>query len=176
MVQSGENLIEISGFILNLKEVSTEINTKPHDKAEIITTLKRLKNGKSSNDIPTIYLKSAVESPEIIDELIKLCNIIWLTEKIPQKWSNSKLVTIWKGAAKGKIEDPSTYRGIQIGSKFCKILVVIILERIIKWYEKQLLDQQQGFRSSRGTADRIYIVKRIQVSYRSKKTCIRTPR
>ena len=93
------------------------------------------------------------------------------------KWSHSKLVTIWKGAAKGKIEDPSTYRGIQIGSTFCKILVVITLERIRKWYDKQLLDQQQGFRSGRGTADGIYIVKRIQqISYRSKKTCIRTIR
>ena len=163
-------LIEAPEFIRNLKEISTEINTKPPDKAEIITTLKRLKNGKSSNDIPTIYLKSAVESPEIIDELVKLYDIIWLTEKIPQKWSHSKLVTIWKGATKGKIEDPSTYRGIQIGSTFCKILVVITLERIRKWYEKQLVDQQQGFRSGRGTADGIYIVKRIQqISYRSKK-------
>ena len=59
-------LIEAPEFIRNLKEISTEINTKPPDKAEIITALKRLKNGKSSNDIPTIYLKSAVESPEII--------------------------------------------------------------------------------------------------------------
>ena len=33
-----------------------------------------------------------------------------------------------------------------------------------------MLDQQQGFRSRRGTADGIYIVKRIQqVSHRSKK-------
>ena len=163
-------LIDAPEFIRNLKDISTEINNKPPDKAEIITTLKKLKNGKSSNDIPTIYLKSAVESNEIIDELIKLYDVIWLTEKVPQKWSHSRLVTIWKGAAKGKKEDPSSHRGIQIGSTFCKILVVIILERIRKWYEKQLLDQQQGFRSRRGTADGIYIVKRIQqVSHRSKK-------
>ena len=43
---------------------------------------------------------------------------------------------------------------------------MITLERIRKWYEKQLL----GFRSGRGTADGIYIVKRIQQSsYRSNK-------
>ena len=68
------------------------------------------------------------------------------------------LETIWKGAAKGKADDPSAYRGIQIGSRFCKILVVIILERMRIWYENQLLDEQQGFRSGRGTTDGIYIV------------------
>ena len=52
--------------------------------------------------------------------------------------------------------------GIQIGSTFCKLMVVIILERTRNWYENQLLDEQQGFRSSRGTIDEIYIVKRIQ--------------
>ena len=30
------------------------------------------------------------------------------------------------------------------------------------WYDKQLLDQQQGFRSGRGTTDGIFITKRIQ--------------
>ena len=53
-------------------------------------------------------------------------------------------------------------RGIQIGSTFCKLLVIVILERTRNWYESQLLDEQQGFRSSRGTTDGIYIVKRIQ--------------
>ena len=67
-----------------------------------------------------------------------------------------------KGAAKGKADDPAAYRGIQIGSTFCKILVIIILERTRKWYDKQLLDEQQGFRSYRGTNDGIYILKRIQ--------------
>ena len=70
---------------------------------------------------------------------------------------------------KGKIDDPSSYRGIQIGSTFCKILVVIILERTRKWNENQLLDEQQGFRSGRRTTDGIYIVKRIQqISHLSK--------
>ena len=40
---------------------------------------KKLKNAKSLKDIPTIYLKSEVESNEIIDELIKLYDVISLT-------------------------------------------------------------------------------------------------
>ena len=129
-----------------------------------------MKNGKAANDLPAIYLKSAIESPEVVDEIVKLYSIVWLTELIPQKWCHSKLITIWKGPKKGKIDDPSAYRAIQIGSTFCKLLVVIILERIRKWYEQQISDQQQGFRKGRGTCDGIHIIKRIQqVSYRSKK-------
>ena len=95
---------------------------------------------------------------------------MWSTKKVPSNWSHLKLVSIWKGASKGKIDDPSVYRGIQVGSIFSKILVIIILERSRTWYEAQLLDEQQGFRSSRGTADGLYILKRIQqISNSSKK-------
>ena len=159
-------------FIAKLKRMSksTTINCEAPTKSEVIHTLKTLKNGKASNDLPAIYLKSAIESPEVVDEIVKLYNTVWLTELIPQKWCHSKLITIWKGRAKGSADDPSTYRGIQIGSTFCKILVVIILERIREWYEKQISDQQQGFRRGRGTCDGIHIIKRIQqISYRSKK-------
>ena len=62
----------------------------------------------------------------------------------------------------GKTTDPKAYWGIQIGSSLCKILVIVILERLRKWYESNLLYQQPGFRSGRGTTDGIYIVKRMQ--------------
>ena len=155
-------LVDAPDFIKILKEIPADFNTLPPEKAELVSALKRLKNGKSSNDLPAIYLKSALESEDIINEILKLFKTIWVTKMIPSKWGHSKLVTIWKGAAKGKSDDPSAYRGIQIGSTFCKLLVVVILERIRNWYESQLLDEQQGFRSSRGTTDGIYIVKRIQ--------------
>ena len=88
---------------------------------------------------------------------------MWKTKEIPGKWGLSKLIALWKGTSKGKITDPKAYPGIQIVSSLCKILVIVILERLCKWYDLNLLDQQkQGFRSGRGTTDGIYIVKRIQ--------------
>ena len=51
----------------------------------------------------------------------------------------------------GKLSDPATYRGLQIGSTLCNIMMIIILNRIKSWYNSQLLDQQQGFRQGRGT-------------------------
>ena len=74
----------------------------------------------------------------------------------------SKLVAIWKGTSKEKATDHKAYRALQIGSTLCKILVLIILERLRKWYDDNLLDQQQGFRPNRGTNDGIFLVKRLQ--------------
>ena len=41
-------------------------------------------------------------------------------------------------------------------------MITIIHDRLKTWYDQQLLDNQQGFRSGRGTADGIYITKRVQ--------------
>ena len=53
-------------------------------------------------------------------------------------------MTIWKGASKGKKTDAAAYRGLQIGSMMCKIVVIIILNRIETWYEAQILDQRDA--------------------------------
>ena len=41
-------------------------------------------------------------------------------------------------------------------------MVVIIINRIKEWYEEQLSDQQQGFRTGRGTTDGIFLAKALQ--------------
>ena len=41
-------------------------------------------------------------------------------------------------------------------------MIIIIISRWKHWYEQQLTDQQQGFRSARGTADGIFVAKRAQ--------------
>lgn len=59
-----------------------------------------------------------------------------------------------------------------MGSSLCKILIIIVLARLKTWYDSQLTDQQQGFRSGRGTADAIFIMKRVQqITEKLKKPC-----
>ena len=41
-------------------------------------------------------------------------------------------------------KDPKAYRGLQVGGTLCKILIIIIINRMSCWYEQQLTDQQQG--------------------------------
>ena len=156
-------LSNIPQYIEALQQISCkDINHEPPKKDEIIATLKSLKNGKASNDIPAEFYKYALTSVELVTELEAIFQQIWNTGTIPTSWGHSKLLALWKGASKGSVKDPSTHRGLQIGSSLCKIMIIIILNRLKDWYNMQLLDQQQGFRRGRGTADGIYITKRIQ--------------
>ena len=109
--------------------------------------------------IPTTFIKHALGSRDFVVEIVKLYETIWETKTIPREWGHSKLVTLWKGPAKGKAGDPNTYRGLQIGSS---LIIIVVINRLTKWYEKQLLDQQQGLRSAKGTADGIFIAKTVQ--------------
>ena len=155
---------ELPGFVDELQQLtkSSVIETGPPDVAEIRKTLSKLKNNKASNDIPSELLKYASQSDELVSEIESLLANIWETQLIPTSWGHTKLTALWKGAAKGSSKDPKAYRGLQVGSSLCKMLVIILLNRLKEWYDGQLLDQQQGFRSGRGTADGIYVTKRVQ--------------
>ena len=108
----------------------------PPDMQELLAVIRKLKNGKSSNDTPIAFIKHALNSNKFAYELLKLYQSVWTTKVIPKEWDHSKLVTIWKGPGKGKQDDPSTYRGLQVGSSFCKIMVSVIIGRINEWYDK----------------------------------------
>ena len=157
-------------FIKTLQDIPGNANVDPPNKTELQDIIKKLKNGRSANDIPAAFVKSAAHSDEFVTEITNLYKEIWKTHEIPKSWSHSRLVAIWKGSSKGKLDDPTAYRGLQIGSSLCKILIIIIINRMKSWYENQLGDQQQGFRSGRGTTDGIFITKRIQqISHKMKK-------
>ena len=156
-------LEEMPDFIAKLQLLSTDtIKTDAPDRDEILNVMKKLKNGKATNDIPSEFLKYAMTSEELLCEIESLMKSIWKTHSIPASWKHTKLVALWKGASKGSVKDPNAYRGLQVGSSLCKLLTIIIIDRLKLWYDQQLLEQQQGFRSGRGTADGIYITKRIQ--------------
>ena len=102
-------LSEAPEFVKELQRVDIKgINTNPPNFEEIRHTLKHLKNSKAANDIPAEYLKYVENSDEFIGEMDKLYRTIWITNSIPNSWGHSKLVTIWKGPAKGKLSDPAT--------------------------------------------------------------------
>ena len=156
-------LDQLPDTIKKLQEIPTlNMRSGPPDKEELLKVIRKIKNSNSASDTPITFIKHALNSNEFTSELLRLYETAWVTKAIPKEWGHSKLITIWKGPGKGKQEDPSTYRGLQVGSSFCKIMVSVIIGRLRDWYDKQLLDQQQGFRFARGTADGIYIAKRTQ--------------
>ena len=46
----------------------------------------------------------------------------------------------------------------------CKIFVILLINRIQEWYNSQILDFQNGFRSGCSTCDGIYILKQTQIT------------
>lgn len=157
-------------FIESLREQQGHVNIDPPTSKELLEVIRKLKNGKAANDISAEFIKAAIKSNAFLDEMASLYIEIWKTLEIPKSWSHTKLVAIWKGSKKGNLDDPTAYRGLQVGSSLCKILIVVIINRIKTWYEEQICDQQQGFRSKRGTTDGIFITKQIQqISHKMKK-------
>ena len=107
------------------------------------------------------FLRVHLKTMNFFNEILDVYQTIWNNNSIPKKWGCSKLITIWKGPSKGSAEDPATYRGLQIGSTLCKVLIILIINRLKSWYEAQLLDQQQGFRKGRGCTDGLFQIKNI---------------
>ena len=166
-------LINAPAFVRKLQDISIEsINTEAPSKEEILLTIEKFKANKSASDLPVAYLKYAISCDCVLQEMEKLLATIWMTQKTPKEWSHSKLVALWKGVEKGKATDPSSYRGIQVGSTMCKVLTTIILTRLNDWYDKQLSPQQQGFRQNRGTTDGIFIVKQVQQICHKRKNAV----
>ena len=100
---------------------------------ELRAALNSLRNGKAANDIPVGYLKYAERPDKLINEMVNIYDTIWRTHHIPKFWGHSKLVSMWKGPTKGSIKDPTTCRGLQIGSTLCKIMIIIIINRLRSW-------------------------------------------
>ena len=133
-------LIEIPEYIQILQNSNLEIIQQCPTQDEIITAAKQLNSGKSSLDIDAEFIKLAVDIPICIDNLKNYFSQIWDTKEIPCKWSVSRITPIWK--KKGNASDPSKYRGISIGSTLCKLAMTIILNRLSKFYESQLIRTQ----------------------------------
>ena len=120
---------------------------------EIQTAIKQLNNGKSSLDIESEILKCASTIPNLEQSLQQYFKEIWTSKQIPQQWTISKIVPTWK--EKGNAMDPTTYRGIYIGTVLCKVGMNIILKRLSTFYDEQLKRTQFGFRAGMGCNDGI---------------------
>ena len=83
-------LTEIPEYIRTLQKICCDsINSGPPAKTEIISTLKSLKNGKASNDLPAEFYKYSVTSDALINELEALFRQIWSTQQVPLAWVHS---------------------------------------------------------------------------------------
>ena len=135
------------------------INDLPPTIDEITKAINRLRNNKASLDIPAELLKLSLESNEFKTTIHDFYKDIWESRKVPDYFGKGEISTIFKN--KGSPRDPTKYRGITLSSILTKVLVNIVLERCLSFYDDILNEGQMGFRPGRGCTDGIYCLKRI---------------
>lgn len=86
-------------FVTEFQNISKQIKigNNPPTISEIKETIKHLNSKKAANDVKPELLKYAAESSELLQELESLTDKIWHTQKLPDNFSHSRLVTICKG-------------------------------------------------------------------------------
>ena len=131
----------------------TEFEKEPEVmEAEVEWAIKQLKDNKApgQDGIPIELIKAGDDA--MIKTITKICNNIWTTGKWPDDWKSSVFIPIFK---KGDAKECENYRTIAMISHTSKILLKIIHKRMESTIERELPNNQAGFRKSRGTRDHI---------------------
>ena len=93
-----------------------------------------------------------------------VCNAVVKDGKIPEDWSRSWMVNVYKG--KGDALACGSYRGIKLLEHAMKVLERVIETRVRKIVK---IDSMQfGFMAGRSTTDAIFIVRQLQEKYLAK--------
>lgn len=131
---------------------------------EIVQALASLKCGKAPglDQISGEMLKCSAQVT--LPLLTTMFNAIFTQGQIPEIWSKSVIVPIYKG---GNLDDPDNYRGISLISVLCKLFFHIVNNRLMEWLEDSKLigEEQAGFRRGYSTMDNIFTVHCIVERY-----------
>ena len=93
-----------------------------------------------------------------------VCNAVAKNGKIPEDWSRSWIVNVYKGEADALA--CGSYRGIKLLNHAMKVLERVIETRVRKIVK---IDSMQfGFMAGRSTTDAIFIVRQLQEKYLGK--------
>ena len=97
----------------------------------------------------------------MLDKLQDLFTNCWEKGTLQQDLRDAVIVSLYKN--KGEKSDCSNYRGITLLSIAGKILVRVLLNRLIPTITQENTPESQClFRSNRGTADVVFVLRQIQ--------------
>jgi len=127
-------------------------------KGEIELAIKQCKANKAPGEdrITADMLKADSSlSAEILEQTF---NQVWNEEKVPDTWKKGIIVKLPK---KGDLSLCGNWRGINLLSVPGKIFCRVLLQRIKQGIDKQLREEQAGFRSGRSCNDQIFVLRTI---------------
>ena len=126
---------------------------------EVKLAIKQLKRNKSPG--PDYAMTSEVLKDGgdfIVDEVYRLCQLIYEHEQAPTQMTSSLIIALPK---KGNLQLMCNFRGISLTSILAKVFNRIILNRIQDPVDKLLRNNQAGFRRGRSCAQQIHILRRV---------------
>lgn len=149
----------------SLTQASTPLD-QPWTEGEFSAAVKRLRNGKAPgcDFIHAEFLRYGGE--ELHRALRLLFNEILHWEVWPDRWSLGLICPIYKRA--GDETDLDNYRPITLLSIVSKLFEILLNTRLMEWAEtnRVLCDEQGGFRTKRGCADQLFLLKEVWSSRR----------
>ena len=139
----------------NLQEMTEEQQecNRPIDSESVRKSLSGVMTGRAVgvDDIPNEVLKW-IEMENCLAPLYELCRKWKMT---PRQWKEGIVVPIYK---KGDRLSPSNYRGITLLSCVGKLYSRILDSRLRNYVEKQLVEEQAGFRKGYNCMDNVFIL------------------
>ena len=145
------NMNQVLAYLLDSEYELTPLFTMD----ELLGAISKLKRGKSPgpDDLPAEIFLNAGKG--ILEELLKVLNMVKTTKVIPEQWNWVDITTLYKN--KGSKKELVNYRGI-----FITIIVKKIFENMIKERMKEPLEKvdkhQGGSRTNRSPPDNLFLL------------------
>ena len=141
---------------------------------EVQDAVCKLKNNKAggADELLPEHFKALAKSPGGLQLITKLCQLCWESRRAPSSWMKSRVTLIFK---KGDPSICDNYRPISLLSIGYKILASLLLKRLKDaGAEARIWGAQFGFKSGAGTADALFIARRIMEDTHAEKeaSCI----
>ena len=119
---------------------------------EVKWTLERITTDKASgcDGIPVELFQ--ILKDDAVKVLHSIYQQIWKTQQWPQDWTRSVFIPIPK---KDNAKECSNHRTIALISHASKVMLKILQASLQQYVNRELPDDQAGFRKGRGTRDQI---------------------
>ena len=95
---------------------------------ELRKIVARMRNGKSTLDLPKELLLETFQNDTRSSFLLNIASNIWQDHKVPASMKYVSIMPLWK--SKGKRTCPENYRGISVQSILIKMIKSYVLEKV----------------------------------------------
>ena len=162
-----EGLVEVEEERRGEEEESDKI---VFSNEEVREAIMRMKEEKAAGPTGVVAEMFKAMGEEGVRRMTDLCNEVVKEGKIPEDWSRSWMVSIYKG--KGDALECGSYRGVKLlehGLKVFERVVEARLRRDIMEGRISIDAMHFGFMPGRGTTDAVFVVRQLQEKYLQKR-------